>query len=301
MAEITTDDNADRAPDPDGEVVLVTGSSSGIGEATVRALESRGIGVLAGVRSTADGERLRSRLVEPLTLDITAPADIESVADRLGDDSRRLRALVNNAGTAINAPVELLPLHEWRRQFEVNFFGNVALTQALLPRLIADRGRLVNVSSIGGRVAGPTFGAYAASKFALEAMSDALRRELAGLGTDVVVIEPGAVATPIWGKGLATSENILLGAGERATRYRELIGAVQSQAQAAATGGIDPAEVAEVIVKAIEATSPRTRYAVGRDARLMSRLVRLLPDTAVDRLIRRRLGLRQAKDAGPKG
>jgi NAD(P)-dependent dehydrogenase (short-subunit alcohol dehydrogenase family) len=290
---MTTEDSTDRAPNPDGEVVLVTGSSSGIGEATVRALESRGIGVMAGVRSTVDAERLRGQLVEPLKLDITDPAHIDSVADRLGDDNRRLVALVNNAGAAINAPVELLPLEEWRRQFEVNFFGHVALTQALLPRLFADRGRVVNVSSIGGLVAGPTFGAYAASKFALEALSDALRREVAGLGIRVVVIEPGAVATPIWDKGLATSETILLGAGERAARYRELISAVQRQAQAAATGGMDPAQVAEVIVKAIESTNPRTRYAVGRDARLMSRLARLLPDTVLDRMIRRGLGLRR--------
>jgi NAD(P)-dependent dehydrogenase (short-subunit alcohol dehydrogenase family) len=176
----------------------------------------------------------------------------DTVAARLVRDRRRLRALINNAGTAINAPVELLPIDEWRRQFEVNLFGQVALTRALLPRLIADAGRVVNVSSIGGRVAGPTFGAYAASKFALEAMS-ALRREVAGLGVDVVVIEPGAVATPIWEKGVAMSDQLVLRANEeRAVRYRDLINAMRKQAQDVGRGGTDPREVARVIVKASE-------------------------------------------------
>ena len=168
-----------------GRLAVVTGASSGIGLATAKALGERGFQVLAGVRNAADGERVgRAAGVEPVLVDITKPADVAALADRVGDvaGARGLTALVNNAGITVNAPVETLPMDEWRRQFEVNFFGQVAVIQALMPALRDAGGRVVNVSSIGGRVAGPTFGAYAASKFALEAMSDSLRREVAPQG-----------------------------------------------------------------------------------------------------------------------
>lgn len=170
--------------------------------------------------------------------------------------------------------------------------GQVALSQALLPALLASGGRVVNVSSIGGRVAGPTYGAYAASKFAVEAMSDALRREVGRLGVQVIVVEPGTVATPIWDKGLATAEELAAGmpAGQQA-RYGDLIDALRMQAVRSRRGGIDPVEVARVIAAAVDARRPRTRYLVGRDAKLMARMARVLPDRAVDRLIARSLGL----------
>jgi NAD(P)-dependent dehydrogenase (short-subunit alcohol dehydrogenase family) len=172
----------------------------------------------------------------------------------------------------------------------------VAITQALLPALLPARGRIVNVSSIGGRVAGPTFGAYAGAKFALEAMSDALRREVGRLGVDVIVVEPGAVATPIWDKGLTTAEGLVSEMSEEQTaRYRDLMAAIREQARSLAQSGSDPADVADVIVGAITARRPRTRYLVGRDARIMGRLARLLPDRAVDRLIARGLGLRAGR------
>ena len=167
-----------------GDLVVVTGASTGIGAATARGLAARGYHVLAGVRRQEDADQLRADGIEPLLLDITVADDVAAIARRVAEDprSRPLRALVNNAGIAVNAPVETLPMAEWRRQFEVNFFGHVAMTQALLPALLQSSGTVVNISSVGGRVALPTYGAYAGSKFALEAVSDALRREVGHLG-----------------------------------------------------------------------------------------------------------------------
>jgi NAD(P)-dependent dehydrogenase (short-subunit alcohol dehydrogenase family) len=274
--------------------VLVTGASSGIGHATAHALAARGFHVLAGIRSEQDASSLDGERVECVRLDITDGADIERVRERVEHDpqGRQLRALVNNAGVAVNAPVETIPVDEWRHQFEVNLFGHVAVTQALLPALLEASGRVVNVSSIGGRVVGPTFGAYAASKFALEAMSDALRREVTRLGVQVIVVEPGGVATPIWAKGVAQADR-LIGAmnASQVERYQELIAAVRKQAGATADAGAHPAEIASVIADSILAPQPRTRYLVGRDARMMARIAWLLPDRVLDALIARRLGL----------
>jgi NAD(P)-dependent dehydrogenase (short-subunit alcohol dehydrogenase family) len=278
------------------QLAVVTGASSGIGEATVRRLAASGLHVLAGVRRADAAERLAAEGIEPVFLDITDPGHLTSIAERVEADGRRLRALVNNAGVSINAPVEALPMDEWRRQFEVNFFGQVAITQALLPALLSAGGRIVNVSSIGGRVAGPTFGAYAGAKFALEGMSDALRREVGRLGVDVIVVEPGAVATSIWDKGLTTAEQLASEMSEaQLARYRDLLEAMREQARTLGREGDDPADVADVIVRAITVRTPRTRYLVGRDARMMGRLVRVVPDRVVDRLIARRLGLQSRR------
>jgi NAD(P)-dependent dehydrogenase (short-subunit alcohol dehydrogenase family) len=287
----TEQSNPDKA-----EIAIVTGASSGIGEATVRGLADRGLHVLAGVRRQPDADRLAAERIEPVILDITDPDHIAAISDRVGADRRPLRALVNNAGVAINSPVETLPMDEWRRQFEVNFFGQVAITQAMLPALLSAGGRIVNVSSIGGRVAGPTFGAYAGAKFALEGMSDSLRREVGRLGVDVIVVEPGAVATPIWDKGVETAEGLAARMSEeQAARYRDLLDAMRARARALAEGGSDPDSVAEMIVGAIEARRPRTRYLVGRETKVMGRLARVLPDRILDHLIARNLGLRNRR------
>jgi NAD(P)-dependent dehydrogenase (short-subunit alcohol dehydrogenase family) len=279
------------------QLAVVTGASSGIGQATAQALAARGFHVLAGVRRDADAEQLAGQGLEPIILDITDPDHVSAVTDRVGSDpsGRLLGALVNNAGIAVNAPVEALPLAEWRRQFEVNFFGHVAVIQALLPALISGHGCVVNVSSIGGRVVAPTFGAYGASKFALEAMSDALRREVGRLGVRVVVVEPGTVATPIWNKGMATADQLVTQTPEdQVARYRDLVDAMRKQAETLARGGISPADAAQVIVGAIEAREPRARYLIGRDAKVMARVAGVLPDRIVDRLIARNLGLSRA-------
>lgn len=183
------------------ELIVVTGASTGMGAATAKELARKGFHVLAGVRREADADALAAEGIEPCTLDITVDSDIAAIAERVANDSRPLRALINNAGIAINAPIETLPLPEWRQQFEVNLFGHIAMTQALLPALLSSAGTVVNISSVGGKVVLPTYGAYAGSKFALEAFSDALRREVAKFGIKVVVVEPGAVKTQMVERG----------------------------------------------------------------------------------------------------
>src|ERR687896_2441470 len=179
--------------------VLVTGASSGIGGATVLHLRELGFDAVAAVRKDEDAERLAGRGVRAVKLEVTDVDSIAAARDELGEGP--LAGLVNNAGIAVAAPLEFLPLDQLRRQLEVNLIGQLAVTQAFLPALRAGRGRIVNVSSIGGRVALPLVGAYNASKFGLEAVSDSLRRELLPQGVDVIVIEPGGVKTPIWKKG----------------------------------------------------------------------------------------------------
>ena len=284
------------------QLAVVTGASSGIGQATARALAARGFHVLAGVRSEADAQRLTGENIEGVILDITDPAHVAAIAQRVETDAagRPLAALVNNAGVALNAPIETLPIGEWRRHFEVNFFGHVAVTQALLPALVSGHGRIVNISSIGGRVAFPTYGAYAASKFALEAFSDVLRREVGRHGVQVIVVEPGTVNSRMWEKGLTSIQQLgaEFAAGASApqkARYSDLLAAVTRQAEANVRNGtgVDPARVATVIAGAIHARRPRTRYLVGRDAKLLIRITGLLSDRAFDRVIATNLGLRK--------
>lgn len=276
-------------------IAVVTGASSGIGLATTQELARRGFHVLAGVRKQGDADRLAGENVEPVIVDITDEAQVAALAERVAHDpqGRPLGALVNNAGVALNAPAEAIPLAEWRRHFDVNFFGHVALTQALLPALIAGGdGRLVNISSIGGRVAFPTYGAYAAAKFALEGFSDALRREVSRLGVKVIVIEPGNVTTPIWGKGVATMDELAATmTADQHARYDDLVAAMRQQAAAQKGGGIQPLDAAKVIANAIQARTPRTRYLVGRDAKLGAVVSGLLSDRAFDRFVARNLGL----------
>ena len=274
---------------------VVTGASSGIGLAAAQELARRGFHVLAGVRKQQDAERLAGENVEPVIVDITDEQQIAALADRVARDprGRRLGVLVNNAGVALNAPAEAIPLAEWRRHFDVNFFGHVAVARALLPALIADGdGRLVNVSSIGGRVAFPTFGAYAAAKFALEGFSDALRREVGRLGVKVIVIEPGNIATPIWNKTMATMDEMAATmTPDQQARYDDPVAAVRNQAEERRSSGIQPLSVAKVIAVAIEARKPRARYRVGRDAKLGAVMSGLLSDRMFDRLVARNLGL----------
>src|SRR6185437_7439019 len=226
--------------------------------------------------------------------DITAEADVAAIAERVARDpqSRPLRALVNNAGIAVNAPLEILPIAQWRRQFDVNLFGHIAMTQALLPALLDSSGTIVNISSIGGKVALPTYGAYAGSKFAMEAVSDALRRETAGTGINVVVIEPGAIKTEIAERGIATAEELTatMTTAQR-SRYDTLVKAVTAQARSFDATGASAESAAMVIAKAATASRPRTRYTIGRDAAMLARVSRLVSDRTLDRIMR--LNLRQ--------
>jgi len=264
-------------------LALVTCASTGIGRACATHLAARGFHVLAGVRDEADAPPG----LDPLRLDVTSEADVAAARERVGAE---LAALVNNAGIAIMGPVEGVPVDDWRRQVEVNLIGQVAVTRALLPALIRARGRIVNMTSIGGRVAMPLFGPYSASKFAMEAVTDALRRELHAHGVKVVAIEPGAIATPIWDKGLEDAQRRLDALPpEVPRRYERLIAAARGAAAAMGRDGLPPEQVAETVVRAVTARRPRTRYVIGRDARVEAVLARLLPDSAFDALIRRAL------------
>jgi NAD(P)-dependent dehydrogenase (short-subunit alcohol dehydrogenase family) len=293
-----------ESPNPTPPLVVVTGASTGIGAATAAALGARGLHVLAGVRRDADADAIRAANVEPVLLDITDATQVAALAARVAEDpaGRPLRALVNNAGIAINAPVEALPLAEWRRQFEVNLFGHVAMTQALLPALIAARGTVVNISSVGGRVALPTYGAYAGSKFALEAVSDALRRELAGTGVQVAIVEPGGVTTEMAGRGIATSRGIVDGMpAEQRRRYDRLMRAIMAQAEAFTAHGVPAADAGRIVADVATARRPRVRTTIGRDAAVITRLVRLLPDRALDRVLARDLRPHLKATAAPAG
>lgn len=268
--------------------VLVTGASSGIGEACALRLARGGWYVYAGVRSTADGERLREAgggRIEPVRVDVTDAASISAAASWLGEAP--LHGLVNNAGIALALPLELLPLDELRRQLEVNLVGQVALTQAFLPQLRAARGRIVFVGSVAGRSSLPFLGAYAASKHALEAVADALRVELRPFGVGVSIVEPGTIATPIWRKGGELFQQLAAGMGDELVRlYGERMAAFRDAAAAAGRRGEPPERVAAVVERALTAARPRARYLVGRDARRRTRIERL-PARLRDRLYER--------------
>lgn len=276
------------------QLVVVTGASGGIGLAAAKRLAADGNHVLAGVRNQAAADRVQAPGIEPVILDITDDAHVSALAERVAQDRgvRRLRAVVNNAGIAINGPVETLPLQEWRRQFEVGVFGQIAVIQALLPTLIADRGRVINISSAGGKVAMPSFGAYSGAKFAIEAVSDSLRREVAGFGVKVAVVIPGAVRTNLSERGIATADRLAENmTADHLARYGTLMKAFRAQAESFSRHGLEPEKVAAVISRAVTAARPGTRYTVGRDATAMSWLVRVLPDRLLDRMIRAQMGL----------
>jgi NAD(P)-dependent dehydrogenase (short-subunit alcohol dehydrogenase family) len=275
-----------------GEILVVSGASTGIGAATARELARRGFHVLAGVRRDTDADALRATNLEPIMLDITNEAEIAALVKHIADDPARrpLRALVNNAGIEFNAPVEVLPLSEWRRQFDVNLFGHVAMTQALLPALIESRGTVVNISSVGGKVAMAGYGPYASTKFALEAVSDSLRREVEPLGVKVIVVEPGAVKSEMSGRVGASAERITRGmTTEQHGRYATLMQSMVSQAESYIRKALPAEEAGRVIADAITSKRPRTRYTIGRDAAIILILARCLSDRMLDRLLARSL------------
>ncbi len=277
--------------------VMITGVSSGIGLATAVRLAGYGYHVFGSVRQPADAERVQAQLGErftPLVFDVTDHAGVETAVSQvqaaLGEQN--LAGLVNNAGISTLGPLAHMPLDDFRRQFEVNLFGLLDVTQQFLPVLGArpgapePHGRIVNVSSVSGRIAYPFFGAYAASKHALEGLSDALRRELILYGIDVIVVEPGTTSTPIIDKA---SE----GAGQYLdTPYSDIIRKMQSEAVAERRASAIPVEkVSDIIVKALEVENPKARYPIPRK-RLSGWLIpRWLPDRWLDRIVAAQMGL----------
>jgi NAD(P)-dependent dehydrogenase (short-subunit alcohol dehydrogenase family) len=272
--------------------IVITGASTGIGRACALRMASEGHAVLAGVRKEADGEALHALAprIDPVIVDVTDAAQVAALAQRVGDSP--LAGLVNNAGIGLGGPVEFLALDELRRQFEVNLFGLVAVTQALLEGLRRGRGRIVNIGSVGGRVPTPFIGPYVASKGAVRQLSGSLRHELRPWGIQVSLVEPGTIATPIWEKADGQVEDAL---GDLPPRARELYGERLAKLPALlrkqADAGIPPERVADAVAHALTARRPRAVYTVGRDAVAMKALQALLPAPAFDALVRRSTGL----------
>lgn len=265
--------------------ILVTGASSGIGRACAVRFAGLGYRVFAGVRDVSAGEALKGSApgIDPVLLDVTRSASVQSAVEAAGGEP--LAGLINNAGISVIGPLELVPLETWRRQFEVNVIGLVAVTQAFLPHLRRGKGRIVNIGSIAGRSALPGTGAYDSSKFAVEAITDALRMELHASGIRVSLIEPGAVATAIWEKTLQEAEELnRSSAPELRDRYTRLLSRIREEAVRSAGKALPAEAVAKAVEHAITARRPKTRYVIGSDARFWL-LLNLLPDTWRDRLI----------------
>ena len=276
---------------PRGGAVVVTGASSGIGEACALRLANGGFDVFAGARKDEDLERLDAlhERITPLKIDVADEGSVAAAKEQVGD--KALAGLVNNAGISVSGPLEFIPLDEIRRQLEVNVIGQIAVIQAFLPGIRAAQGRIVNISSVGGRVALPLLSPYNASKFALEGISDSLRRELRGLGVHVALIEPGAVATKIWDKALGEADALREDAPPEAEAvYGTLMNKVRGEAEKATEAAIPPDEVAKAVEHALTAEKPKVRYPVGKDAKQRIRASAILPDRVFDRLVARQLG-----------
>jgi NAD(P)-dependent dehydrogenase (short-subunit alcohol dehydrogenase family) len=276
--------------------VLVTGASTGIGFACVQTLARAGFIVFAGVRSERHAQRLSGvhGNVRPLLLDVTVRQQIAAAAEAIRASGVPLRGAVNNAGIAIAGPLEYLPLEDFRAQFEVNVFGALAVTQAMLPLLRQTRdARIVFMSSVSGQIAPPFVGPYAASKFALEAMADALRMELSAFDIRVSVVQPGNVRTPIWQKGRDAKDDLAARMPEEAARhYAAAVDALVLATEREERTGIDPLIVAHYVLLAITAAHPKERYPVGSPPAWQRRFAALLPERFRDRLILRTISRR---------
>src|SRR5690348_2980019 len=264
--------------------VLITGCSSGIGQAAALALHEAGRTVVATARNPATLSGLAGRGLRTLALDVTDEASMQAAVDAAGP----IGVLVNNAGYGLYGTVEQLPMTEIRRQFETNFFGLVRLTQLVLPGMrAAGGGRILNVSSMGGRATLPGGAFYHASKYAVEALSDALRMEVARFGIDVVLIEPGPVRTP-WNDvaaGSVAGSSAANGNGNGADPYAGFKDAVTAAFSTATDGPLarfssSADDIAKVITRAVTARRPRTRYLINPVARTTVTLRRWLPDRA---------------------
>jgi NAD(P)-dependent dehydrogenase (short-subunit alcohol dehydrogenase family) len=274
---------------------LVTGASTGIGRATALRLDAAGWRVFAGVRREPDADSLRregSERLAPVLLDVTEAEQIaaaaETIAAALGDAG--LDGLVNNAGVSLPSPLETMPMEDFRRQVEVNLSAQVAVTQAMLPRLREARGRIVFISSIGGRIAFPMTGAYHAAKFGIEAVGDVFRRELRQAGISVSIVEPGSIATDIWDRGERAADEIATRSPRSEELYGESLARYRKTFDRVAGRGIPAARAAKAIEHALSARRPRPRYLVGIDARTQARLKYLIPTRVFDRIAARATG-----------
>lgn len=269
--------------------ILISGASTGIGRATAVHMARNGHTVWAGVRQQKNFDdivKMNVRGLRPVFLDVCDEKSIVDCVSLVRKESGMLHGLVNNAGIAIGGPIEGVSVKDWRRQFETNVFGQIRVIQECLPSLRESRGRIVNISSISGKVAGPFMGPYSASKYALEAASDSLRRELRKLGVKVSIVEPGPIATPIWEKSITENLSNLNALGPVVA---EVYGHSLKKFKVNLDNTVKRAAPVALVVKAIEhaltAKNPRTRYPVGPGIRAATLLTAALPDTWLDRMI----------------
>jgi NAD(P)-dependent dehydrogenase (short-subunit alcohol dehydrogenase family) len=276
--------------------VVITGVSTGIGWGAVKVLVGKGFHVFGSVRKQADADRLKAEFGEaftPLLFDVTDEAAVQAGARQVEAAlaGATLAGLVNNAGIAVAGPLMYLPIDEWRQQLEVNLTGVVIATQAFAPLLgaggarVADPGRIINISSVGGRNANPFMAPYCTTKFGLEGLSESLRREMLPFGVDVVVVAPGAVATPIWDKAdqidtARYANTVYAPALERLRQYMLGIG----------KSGLPPEKIGEAIAIALTAPSPKVRYVVSPSP-MQVLMTEVLPKRTLDRITGKRLGL----------
>jgi len=281
--------------------VLVTGASSGIGRAIAVDLAAAGLQVFGSVRGEPDAQALQDATpadalpIRALLFDVQDRDSIDAAAaeltELLGDEG--LTALINNAGISIAGPLEYLPEEAFQKQIDVNLTGVLRCVQAFMPLLKIARGRIVNISSMSGRVGFPMVGAYSTSKYALEGLSDSLRLELKVHGMEVSVVQPGSMATPIWQRSRQRAEEIMKQIPERGRKeYSQMISQALATTESNGEESADPQLCADVVRHAVLAKRPRTRYAVGTDAKRLLFLRRwLLSDRMLDKLILRNLGL----------
>ncbi len=274
---------------------MVTGASTGIGRATALRLDAAGWKVFAGVRREEDADALRaaaSASLTPLIVDVTDAGQIAAAAAAIEAERgpAGLDGLVNNAGIGIPGPLETLPMEDIRRQLEVNLFGQIAVTKAMLAALRRARGRIVFISSIGGRIAFPMNGPYHVAKFGIEATGDVFRQELRTWGMRVSIVEPGSISTPIWKRSEREVDDLV----ERVPATRELYGkpldGLIKATRKLDRAGIPPERVAETIETALTARRPRARYLVGRDAKVQARLKIITPTRFFDWVVSRLIG-----------
>jgi short-subunit dehydrogenase len=268
--------------------VVITGASSGIGKHTAQAMLERGWNVIPCVRQLTQLAEWQQLGAHPVILDIAKPEQILSATTEIAKIAGNgTLHLVNNAGVVVAGPVEAVPLAQWREVFEVNFFGMIALTQALLPIIRRGKGRVVNLSSISGLLALPYLGPYCASKFAVEALSDSLRRELRQFAVKVILIEPGPIATPIWDKNFAKKESVYASfSPENQKLYQIGIKKFETLVAASAASGLPASAVSDVIMRALTANKPKARYLVGVKTMAMQVfMAKILPASWLDALI----------------
>lgn len=277
--------------------VVVTGVSTGIGWGTVKILTGKGFHVFGSVRKPADADRLKSEFGDaftPLLFDVTDETTVRAGARQVEAAlaGATLAGLVNNAGIAVAGPLLYLDVEEFRRQLEVNLTGVVIATQAFAPLLGAegagrkDPGRIVNISSVGGRTANPFLAPYCTSKFGLEGLSESLRRELLPFGVDVIVVAPGAVATPIWDKADEIDQTPYAN-----TRYAAPLATIAAFMLEMGRTGLKPERIGEAIHTALTAPRPKVRYTVSPTPLQTFMSERVLSPRALDRILGKRLGL----------